>query len=123
MFPTVDTFEKVFAKKKKRMGIEVAVPWRDLPIDNVYKIESTRKVTNTIFGDAIILQLRTIDGVEIEVWATQLLANELKDINLPCFVKPCGLRQSKSNMSRSYQSYELLTIDELKDDYYKLEKL
>ena len=116
MFPTVDKFEKVFAEKKKRMGIEDVVPWRDLPIDNVYKVEATRKVTNTKFGDATILQLRTSDGVEIAVWVTQLLANELKEMNLPCFVKPCGLRQSKSNTSRSYQAYELLTIDELQSD-------
>ena len=116
MFPTVDEFGKVFAEKKKRTGFEDAVPWRDLPIDNIYKVESTRKVTNTKFGDAIILQLRTIDGVEISVWATQLLANDLKDMNLPCFVKPCGLKRSKSNVGRSYQAYELLTIDELQDN-------
>ena len=115
MFPTAEKFEKVFAEKKK-MNKENVIPWRDLPINNVYKVESIRKVTNTKFGDATILQLRTIDDVELAVWATQLLENELKEINLPCFVKPCGLRQSKSNMSRSYQAYELLTIDELQDD-------
>ena len=113
MFPTAEKFEKVFAEKMNKGN---AIPWRDLPVNNVYKVEAIQKVTNTKFGDAAILQLRTIDGVEIEVWATQLLANELNEMNLPCFVKPCGLRESKRNVGRSYQSYKLLTDDELRDD-------
>ena len=74
MFPTVEKFEKVAVEKKMGFGNEVE--WRELSIGSVYKIESIQTVLNVKFGDATILQMRTIDGAEIAVWVTQLLANE-----------------------------------------------
>ena len=67
------------------MGFRNEVGWRELSIGSVYKIESIQTVPNAKFGDAAILQMRTIDGAEISVWATQLLANELKKKKLPCY--------------------------------------
>ena len=93
MFPTVEQFEKVAVEKK--MCFVNEVDWRELSIDSVYKIESIQTVPNTKFGGATILQMRTIDGAEIAVLATQLLANELKKNKLPCYFRPCGLDQSK----------------------------
>ena len=66
-----------------------------LSIDSVYKIESIQTVKSAKFGDATIIQMHTIDGTEITVLSTQLLANELKKKKLPCYVRPCGLVQSK----------------------------
>ena len=94
MFPTVEKFEKTVAEKKK-MGFGNAVAWRELSIDSVYKIESTRIVRNAQSGDAIIQQMHTNDGTEIAVWATRLLADDLKDMKLPCYVRPCGFVQSQ----------------------------
>ena len=112
MFPTVEQFEKAVAEKKK-MGFGNAVAWRELSIDSVYKIESTRTVPNAQCGDATILQMRTNDGTEIAVWATRLLADDLKDMKLPCYVRPRGLVQSRTNANRSYHAYELLAGDVL----------
>ena len=94
MFPTVEKFEKVTAEKKK-IGFGNEVGWRELSIGSVYKIESIQTVPNAKFGDATILQMRTIDVAEIAVWATQPLANELKKNKMPCYVRQCGLVQSK----------------------------
>ena len=77
------------------MGFRNEVDQRELSIGSVYKIESLQTVQNAKFGDAKILQMRTIDGAEIAVSATQLLANELKKKKLPCYLRPCGLVRSK----------------------------
>ena len=93
MFPTVEKFEKVAVEKK--MGFGNDVDWRELSIGNVYKIESIRTIPSAKFVDTKILQMHTIDGTEIAVLATQLLANELNKNKLPCYLRPCGLVQSK----------------------------
>ena len=61
MFPTVAKIEKVAAEKRK-MGFRNEVGWKELSIGSVYKIESIQTVPNAKFGDATILQMRTIDG-------------------------------------------------------------
>ena len=93
MFRTVEKFEKVAVEKK--MGFLNEVDWRELSIGSVYKIESIQTVPSAKFGDATTLQMHTIDGAEIAVLATQLLANELKKNKLPTYLRPCRLVQSK----------------------------
>ena len=93
MFPTVEKFEKVAVENK--MDFRNEVDWRELSIGSVYKIESIQTVPSAKFGDATTLQMHTIDGAEIAVLATKLLANELKKKKLPCYLRPCGLVQSK----------------------------
>ena len=110
MFPMVEQFENAVTEKKK-MGFGNTVAWRELSIDSVYKIESTRTVPNAQCGDATILQMRTNDGTEIAVSATRLLADDLKDMKLPCYVRPRGLVQSRTNANSSYHAYELLVGD------------
>ena len=51
----------------------------------------------------------------LRLWSTELLANDLKEIKLLCFVKPGGLVQCKYQTIRSYQAYELLTSEELEE--------
>ena len=76
MFPTVEKFEKGAVEKKMGFGNEV--DWRELSIGSVYEFEYIQTVPSTKFGDATTLQMHTIDGAEIAVLATKLLANELK---------------------------------------------
>ena len=54
--------EKALRRLKKKMDKEHPIPWRDLTLDNVYKIESTLKITSVRFGDAMMLRLCTIAG-------------------------------------------------------------
>ena len=110
LFPTVEAFNK---KVEKRQS-ETVVAWKDLTVETVYKILSTKKIEQTKFGNsAMIIRMCTVDGGEISVWATSLIMKDLVEMQLPCFVKPLGLQQSMKDAKRSYHAYKLLTMAEL----------
>ena len=110
LFPTVEDFNKKVEKRRS----ETAVAWKDLMVETVYKILSTRKIEQTRFGNsAMIIRMCTVDGREISVWATSLIMKDLTEMQLPCFVKPLGLQQCKKDEKRSYHAYQLLTMAEL----------
>ena len=107
MFPTKEVFDKEMEK------IEVkAIPWRELKVDEIYRIEEKREVPNTKFGRAFILTVSDVDGNSIQVWATSLIAKKLipdgKETKLPCFIRPRGLKVCKTDANRSYQAFQLL---------------
>ena len=62
MFPTKEAFDKEMEK------IEVkAIPWRDLKVDEIYRIEEKREVPNGKFGRAFILTVSNADGNSFQV--------------------------------------------------------
>ena len=101
MFPTKEAFDKEMEKMEVN-----AIPWRDLKVDEIYRIEEKREVLNGKFGRAFILRVSNADGNIIQVWATQLIAKRLmpvgkKEMKLPCFVRPRGLKVCKTDANRS----------------------
>ncbi len=112
MFPTLEVFDKQAEQRRKEFGD--AIPWRQLPLAIIYRIDSVKNVAKTKFGDAAILNVSTEDGRVQKVWATTLLKNDLQQKKLPVFVKPLGLRVCKTDSTRFYQAYVLMTSKELK---------
>ena len=111
MFPTKEAFDKEIEKIEA-----IAVPWRDLKVDEIYRIEEKREVPNGKIGSAYILRVSNADGNRIQVWATSLIAKRLmpvgkEEMKLPCFIRPRGLKVCKTDTNRSYQAFQLLSAE------------
>ena len=108
MFPTKEVFDKEMEK------IEVkAIPWRELKVDEIYRIEEKSEVPNGKFGRAFILTVSNADGNSFQVWATSLIAKTLmpggkEEMKLPCFIRPRGKKVCMKDANRSYQAFQLL---------------
>ena len=114
MFPTKEVFDKEMEK------IEAdAIPWRDLQIDAIYRIEGKSEVPAGKFGRGLILNVKDVDGNSIRVWATSLIVKRLmpigeEEMKLPCFIRPRGMRKCKGDANRSYQAFQLLPAESMK---------
>ena len=108
MFPSKEAFDKEMEKIEAK-----AIPWRDLKVDEIYRIDEKREVPNTKFGRAFILPVSNADGNSIQVWATSLIAKKLmpdgeEEMKLPCFIRPRGKKVCMKDANRSYQAFQLL---------------
>ena len=111
MFPTKEVFDTEMEKIETK-----AIPWRDLKVDEIYRIDEKREVPNTKFGRAFILTVSNADGNSIQVWATSLIAKTLmpdgkEEMKLPCFIRPRGLKVCMKDANRSYQSFRFLSAE------------
>ena len=111
MFPTKEAFDKQIEKMKVK-----AIPWKDLEVGVIFKIEDKREVPNGKFGSALILGISNAEGNRIQVWATQVIAKTLmpdgkEEIMLPCFIRPLGLKTCKMDANRSYHNFQLLSAE------------
>ena len=109
MFPTKEAFDKEMEKIEAK-----AIPWRDLKVDEIYRIDEKREMPNGKFGRAFILRVSNADGNSIQVWATSLIAKRMEDMKLPCFIRPRGLKVCKTDPSRSFQAFQLLSAGDFK---------
>ena len=108
MFQTKEAFDKDMEKIEAK-----AIPWKDLKVDEIYRIDEKREVSNSKFRRAFILTVSNADGNSIQVWATSLIAKTLmpdgkEEMKLPCFIRPRGLKVCMKDATRSYQAFQLL---------------
>ena len=75
MFPTKEVFDKEMEKIEEK-----TIPWKDLKVDETYRIDEKREVPNSKFGRAFILTVSNADGNSIQVWATSLIAKTLMPV-------------------------------------------
>ena len=111
MFPSKDAFDKEMEKIEAKV-----IPWRDLKVDEIYRIDEKREVPNGKFGRAFILCISNADGNSIQVWATSLITKKLmpdgkEEIKLPCFIRPRGLKVYMKDANRSYQAFQVLSAE------------
>ena len=111
VFPSKDAFEKEMEKIEAK-----AIPWGELKVDEIYRIEENWKVPNGMFGRAFILSVSNADGNSIQVWATSLIAKRLmpvgkEEMKLPCFIRLRGLKVCKTDANRSYQAFQFLSAE------------
>ena len=103
MFPTKEVFDKEMEKIEAK-----AISWKELKVNEIYRIEDKREVLTGKFGPALILRVSNVDGDTIKVWATSVIARELENKKLPCFIRPRGLKVCVKDKNRSYQAFQLL---------------
>ena len=72
MFPSKDAFDKEMEKIEAK-----AIPWRDLKVDEIYRIDEKREVPDSKYRRTFILTVSNTDGNSIQVWATSLIAKKL----------------------------------------------
>ena len=90
MFPTKEAFEK----QVEKMETTNAKLWRELKVNEIYRIDAKRMIPKTgKFGGGLILHISNADGNSEHVWATQLIAKRLltdgeEKITLQCFIRP-----------------------------------
>ena len=106
MFPTREEFARKVQERRP-------LPWKMLNIFQIYRIDEAKEIKNGRFGDAVILKMAEHDNSKVYVWAPKLLINALKDETLPCFVKPMGIRNCKGDEKRTYETFELVSMEEL----------
>ena len=111
MFPSKEAFDKEMEKIEAK-----AIPWRDLKVDEIYRIVEKREVPNSNFGRVFILTISNADGNSIQVWATSLIAKKLmpvgkEEMKLPCFIRPRSLKLCMKDANRSYQAFQLLSAE------------
>ena len=91
-------------------GVAQAHPtlkWRQLEVGRVYGI-TRMTLVKTRFGPAKIGHVvRPLDGWERHVWLPERLAAEISKMTPPVFVRPLGLRNAKSDPTKSYHHYQL----------------
>ena len=106
MFPTKEVFDKEMEKIEAK-----AIPWKELKVDEIYRIEEKMEVLTGKFGPAFILRVSNDNGDSLKVWATSVIARDLDTKKLPIFIRPRGLKVCKKDKNRSYQAFQLLSAE------------
>ncbi len=97
-----------------------AVYWRDLKVNDIYRIDDMIEIVdcNQFDGNSMMLKMTTGAGLTINVWATSIVAKELRGdgwrgvkVKFPCYVKPLGLKTSKKDTQ--YHAFQLLSEVEM----------
>ena len=109
-FPTMKEFEqKVYEKAGN------AIPWKNVEVFEIYRIDEVMEVKTSKFGDAAILRIVKRDQSRVNVWAPGLLKKSLLGKTLPCFIMPMGIRKFKNDDQRTYHAFELLSAEEFEE--------
>ena len=114
-FITTEQFKTLSTENRKRKmnDDEAAIPWRDLPLHKLYKIEHTKDYTTANnFNDSpsMIIKLSDEESNIIKVWASGRLGNDLREnhandkTNL--YVKSLGRKEGKQSGRFTYE-YDL----------------
>ena len=106
-FPTAKEFEqKVYEKAVN------AIPWKNVEVFDIYRIDEVMEITKSKFGDVQILRMEKRDQSRVNVWAPGLLRKALVGKTLPCFIMPLGVKKCKNDDTRTYHAFELLSAEE-----------
>ena len=102
-FPTADDFD--------RSSSASAIPWKNLPLDESYRILSVRGISAQ-HGISHILSLQKQNGELFNAWSCGILSKELlanpsifDNHANKLFIRSTGFRTSKSG--KQYNSYQL----------------
>ena len=101
---------------EKQRGESVPIPWRDVPLNEIFKIENSKIVNvgmdnddNT--GDAMILTLTKKTGQQFNAWTTSRLRADIEGNNYPkektLYICSLG-RENLKTEGRWYYKYELV---------------
>ena len=107
MFPTSAMF---FQKAE-----ETVVSWKKVEVYGIYRIDETQEVKNGKYGDALIVKMTKNNDTRISAWAPKRLIPALMGKTLPCYIMPLGMKKCKNDEKREYQTFELLSLEELKE--------
>ena len=104
---TTEEFDAAIQSKKTNNGS--TLQWRDLPTGEILYVEQ-RKQLNLKDGTCMILTLTNSSGDTYTAWATKRLCDELiqdhKEVDV--FIRSNGLKQSKTDPTRSYYDYDII---------------
>lgn len=122
-FPTAQKFAEQLKKKNDEEDKrKKTLPWRDLTVKEFYRIDSMKEIANCgqFGGNAMTLEMTTAAGLTINVWATSVIAKELRGdgwregkMDFPCYIQPLGIKMSKKDPQRQYHAFQLLTGTEM----------
>jgi hypothetical protein len=107
-FPTTTEFNTTIEKEDVK-----AISWGKLVENTIYRIDSW-KSAKTRLGDAMILTMATEGGETVVVWATPMIVERMrigkKNEVVPqrCFIRPTGKKVCKSDLTRSYHSFDFM---------------
>ena len=108
-FPTDQEFDE-----NKISNNGDVLKWRDVPMNNVFKIEDSETI-KTKFGKATILTLVGRYGTKYRCWSTSVISDTLKSKKKdPSFrgreiyIKSTGLKQSTTNPDNEYYDFDLM---------------
>ena len=105
-FPTMKEFEqKVYEKATN------AIPWKNVEVFEIYRIDEVMEVKTSKFGDAAILRMVKRDQSRVNMWAPGLFKNAMVGKTLPCFIMQMGIRKCKTDDKRTYHAFELLSME------------
>ncbi len=123
-FPTANKFEEQLKKKKdaeeKRMK---TIAWKELAVGDIYRIDGASEIdgySQFAGGNSMLLDVTSEAGLKINVWATSLIAKEVRGdgwnknkVTFPCYVKPMGMKKCKNDAQRQYHAFKLLSEEEM----------
>ncbi len=122
-FPSAEKFNKQLQKKKDGEEAKMkTVNWRELEVDAIYRIDGMEELTDSsqFGGTSMLLKMTTAAGLAINVWATSIVAKELRGDGwkgvkavFPCYIRPLGLKTSKKDAQRRYHAFQLLSEVEM----------
>ena len=103
-FPT----DEEFTRRMQSQAHKPAIKWRDLTAGQIYRIDEVKSVT-TNYGQGTVLQLTRRDASTVEAWASARLTKDLGWGDLPRYIRPLGLVPCRSDNTKTYHKYELLS--------------
>jgi hypothetical protein len=121
VFPTVEKFNAQAVKKKEsQRALTRIMTWKELTVNEIYRIDAMRIVPDGMYGDSTVLTIATATGKILQVWATTLIVKELSGdgwnkeaMQLPCYIQPLGWKKSKKDSSRQYHDFQILTAADM----------
>ena len=116
-FLSEDQFKSLSDESRERKKNESTIPWRDVPLNTIYKVVSTKEVpTANSFGDtpSVVVTLTDEHGETIKAWATGLLSDDIRENKAAgktkLFIKSLGKKTGKKPGRFSYE-YDLVAKD------------
>ena len=92
---------------EQRKMQDTIIPWKDVPLGKLYKIERREEIT-TSKGTATILTLVDVVGDSLKAFATSCLEKALAGRSHSCYIKSLGMTDSIRNPGQSYYKFELV---------------
>ena len=93
---------------EEAVASQMAMPWKDVPVDVLYHIESIMRI-DTINGPSAILSLRDKEDKYLEAFATSLILKKLEnaDVKDEWYIKSLGSKESKNG--RTYYDFKVVS--------------
>ena len=103
------SFEDFNSKVEEQQSQSDIMRFRDLEVEVVYFIDEIAEIS-TVNGKATILTLKKEKEMPFKVWATSILAKDLKDVNedKDLYIMYTGKKKSELT-GREYYNYKLVS--------------